>query len=159
MAIATGTALALSAAAAGVGATLYGANKQAKANQSAQNANIAQQDKQNDAAWTAWLMSKGVQPTSSVTYGTMPAAGASKAVNTRLPLWANVNFSTSSPGTSGGGIRLVKKGAPRTTGITGLAPVPGATAPMTTPASRTGGPSMPGGIGFQPITAGDLYNN
>jgi hypothetical protein len=123
MAIATGTAIlasTLAASAIGAGATMYGANKQAKANQAAQNQNAAQQDKQNRAAWGNWLMTRGLAPTTPVEAGVMPTAGNYKAVNTRMPLWATVNFSP----TGGSGMRLVKKGTGTAStgrpGITGL---------------------------------------
>ena len=107
----------------GAGTSLYSANAQKKASQAATNANVASQDKVNDSAWTAWLMSKGIQPTTPVSAGTIPTAGNYSAINTRLPIWANVNYGTSAPG-SNGGMRLVKKGSPTTAGITGFAKAP-----------------------------------
>jgi hypothetical protein len=108
-------------AALGAGATIYGSNKQAKANESAADKNAALQEKQNQAAWANWLMTRGIAPTKSVEAGVLPSASDSKAVNTRMPLWANVNFSP----TGSGGIRLVKKGSSTSAtgrpGITGFA--------------------------------------
>lgn len=79
-------------AVAGIGASLYGANKQSQDTKSAQDQNAALTQQQNNSAWTSWLLSKGVQPTTPVAAGTMPTAGNSTAVNTRLPLWANVQL-------------------------------------------------------------------
>jgi hypothetical protein len=85
--------------AVGAAGTLYGANAQKKANQSAQNANQAQQDKQNDFAWNNWLMTKGIQPNTPLAAGTMPSRGGYSAVNVRLPLWATMKMpSTSTSG-------------------------------------------------------------
>lgn len=114
----------------GAAGTLYSSNAQKKASQAATNANVSSQDKVNDSAWTAWLMSKGIQPTTPVSAGTIPTAGNYSAINTKLPIWANVNYGTSVPG-SNGGIRLVKKGSPTTTGITGFAKTPPAPAAIT----------------------------
>lgn len=90
----TGGTIAAGAALAGTAASLYGQNKQSKDNAHAMDLNQQAQNKQNDAAWTSWLMSKGVQPTSPVAYGTIPTAGNYTAANVRLPLWANVNMPT-----------------------------------------------------------------
>lgn len=79
--------VAVSVAAIGAGTSLYGANKQAKANQAAQNENARLQEQQNQSAWAAYLLSRGVNP-EGVATGQIPTAP--KAVNTRLPLWANV---------------------------------------------------------------------
>ena len=76
----------------GAAASIYGSNQQKKANAAAQDQNIAQQDKINNAAWTNWLMTRGVAPTSPITAGQMPSSYA--AVNTRLPLWASINQPT-----------------------------------------------------------------
>ena len=84
--------IAIGTAVVGAGTSLYGANQQQKANKAAQDQNIAQQDKQNAAAWTNWLMTRGVAPTSPVTAGQMPSSYT--AVNTRLPLWASINQPT-----------------------------------------------------------------
>lgn len=72
---------------AGLVTGLVGANKQAKANQSAQAQNAQLQEQQNQSAWAAYLMQRGVDPTGVAT-GQLPTAP--KAVNTKLPLWANV---------------------------------------------------------------------
>lgn len=82
---------ALTVAAIGAGASLYGANKQNIANNKAIDANVKAQDTQNAAQWTNWLMSRGIAPTSPVAAGVMPTAGNYTAVNQRLPLWANVS--------------------------------------------------------------------
>ena len=128
----------------GAATSLYSANAQKKANQGAQNANATAQDKQNAASWTNWLMTKGIMPTTPVAAGVMPSAGGYAAVNTKLPIWANVNYGATAPGVSasGGGIRLVKKGT-ATQGITGLvATLPGASA---APVDTTTAPAATGG--------------
>lgn len=67
----------------------YGANKQAKAVQSAANQNAASQDAQNQSAWASYLMSRGVNPSGAAT-GQIPSNP--QAINTKLPLWATANF-------------------------------------------------------------------
>jgi hypothetical protein len=103
----------IGSAAIGAGVSAYGANRQAQDNRAAQDQNARLQQQQNDASWTNWLMTRGVMPTSPVSAGTMPAAGASRAVNTRLPLWANINLPQATPQPQNGGARvpfLVKRG-------------------------------------------------
>lgn len=118
--------VAVGTAVLGAGTTLYGINAQKKANQATAETNAETQDKQNRAAWSNWLMTKGIAPTTSVEAGVMPTAGKYTAVNTKLPFWANVTYGSLAPGSKvGGGIRLVKKGT-ATTGITGMAAVPAA---------------------------------
>lgn len=85
---------AIGTTAVGLGTSLYGANRQRQDNAHALDVNKATQDQQNAAQWTNWLMSKGVAPTSPVAAGVMPTADNYTAVNTRLPLWANVNSPT-----------------------------------------------------------------
>lgn len=88
---------AVAAAAVGAGVALYGSNRQAQSNRSAQDQNVGQQQQQNNAAWSNWLMTRGIAPTSQVNAGVMPTAGNFQAVNTRLPLWANVDMPTQNP--------------------------------------------------------------
>ena len=92
----------------GAGASLYGANKQAGASKDAANQNAALQDKQNQAAWANYLMTRGLNPNGAVT-GQLPTNP--QAINTRLPLWATANFAA--PGTKS---RWVKKGTVPTAG-------------------------------------------
>lgn len=87
----------------GAGASAYGANKQSKDNAHAQDQNLSAQASQNNAAWANWLMSRGIAPTTPVDAGVMPGSGAYQSVNTRLPLWANVNVSA--PSATGGWLR------------------------------------------------------
>lgn len=75
----------------GVGASLYGANKQAGAVEDANKANVASQADQNAAAWANYLMTRGVNPAGAVT-GQIPTNP--QAINARLPLWARGNFAT-----------------------------------------------------------------
>lgn len=150
-AITAGT-VAAGAGLAGVGLSLYGMNKQSKDNQAALNANIAAQNRQNNQAWTNWLMTRGVQSSTPLVAGEMPTPENSKAVNTRLPLWANVTYGSGvagQPATSG--IRLVKKGAPVRSGITGFTTGYGAG----TTAGGTASPSTTVPVG----TGTNLYGN
>ena len=80
----------------GAGASIYGANKQSQAIKDANNANATATDKQNNAAWVAWLMSRGIQPTGETTYGQIPTSGNYVATNTKLPVWATMT-DTSAP--------------------------------------------------------------
>lgn len=93
---------------AGVGTSLYGANKQNKAQQAAVAQNNASQDKNNASAWASYLLSRGVNP-NGVATGEIPINPT--AVNSRLPLWANVQRTRgASPGFrlsgAGGSARL-----------------------------------------------------
>jgi hypothetical protein len=91
----------------GAGVSMYGANKQSQDNAHAQDVNAQQQGQQNNAAWTNWLMTRGVAPNpgGSFTSGQLPGPGESRAVNTRLPLWANVRMGApaGAAATTGGG--------------------------------------------------------
>lgn len=69
------TAVAIGTAVAGVGASMYGANKQAKAQGSAADKQAAAVAEANRLAHERWLASRGV-------------GARGKAVNTKLPLWA-----------------------------------------------------------------------
>lgn len=96
------------------GVSAYGANKQSKDNAHAQDVNSALQQQQNDAAWTNWLLTRGIASTSGapIPSGTFPAAGTTRAVNTRLPLWANINLPSALPAAPAARVPfLVKKGA------------------------------------------------
>lgn len=84
----------IAATALGIGASLYGANKQSKDNASAQAQNAALQKEQNNAQWANWLMSRGIAPTTPVDAGVMPTEGNFRAVNTRLPIWATMTRPT-----------------------------------------------------------------
>lgn len=79
----------LGSAVLGAGTSLYGANKQSKANQSAQDQNAALQREQNAAAWANYLMSRGVNPAGATT-GQIPTNP--QAINAKLPLWASARF-------------------------------------------------------------------
>jgi len=84
-AVAAGTA-----AVVGAGTAAYGANKQAKANAAAQDANIAAQKEAERQNWLRYLMQRGIVPDSNTQTGEVPGMVAGGAMNTRLPLWANV---------------------------------------------------------------------
>lgn len=84
---------------AGLATSLFGANKQAKAQAAANAANLqavretnaantANAEKANQLAWAQWLMARGVNPGSNVTPGVIPTGTG--AVNTRMPAWATV---------------------------------------------------------------------
>lgn len=60
---------------AGIGASMYGANKNAKAQAAANAANVQAQEDANRIAYEQWLMTRGV-------------GRNGEPVNTRLPLWA-----------------------------------------------------------------------
>ena len=72
----------------GAGASIYGANKTSKAIDKQTAANSAAQAEANKVGWTNYLLTRGIQPVGDVTTGEMP--NSYKAVNTRLPVWANV---------------------------------------------------------------------
>lgn len=91
---------AVAAAVIGAGAAVYGSSQQRVASNRANDANQRMQGEQNSAQWNNWLISRGMAPTTPVAPGEMPAAGNYSAVNTRLPLWANVTMPVRPP--SGG---------------------------------------------------------
>lgn len=109
----------------GAGTSIYGANKQSDAIADANRINQQTQTDQNRAAWAAYLMTRGVNPTGAAT-GQIPTNP--QAINTRLPLWANANFATGKTGWR-------KKGSagatPNTLIRAAAAPTYTAVAPMT----------------------------
>lgn len=90
---------ALAIAAVGAGTAIYGANQQKKANAAANATNAENVDKTNDSAWASYLLARGVNPAGAKA-GVLPSNP--QAVNTRLPLWAQV----SRPGTASKGFRI-----------------------------------------------------
>lgn len=98
-AIAAGTAV------AGTYMSYKGAQDQKKANQDAQNQNASQFAASQNQNWTNYLLTRGINPgPGGVKTGAVPTSGFT-AVNTKLPLWANVSDTP-----SGGGF-LIKKDA------------------------------------------------
>jgi hypothetical protein len=97
---------AIGTAAVGAGTAYYGAQQQKKAVNATNNANAAQVQGSNDYNWSNYLATRGLIPTSPTSAGQMPSS--SVAVNSRLPLWANVT-----PDSTGGGF-LRKIGGPTT---------------------------------------------
>jgi hypothetical protein len=144
----------LGAIAVGTAGTLYSTNAQKKANQSAQNANQAQQDKQNDFSWNAWLMSKGVQPNAPLTAGTMPTPGGYSAVNTKLPLWATMKM----PSTSTSGKAASAANRVRLTGTAASPSIAGADGQSAEPGKKGRGITLDplNLMGDRPRTAGNL---
>lgn len=89
------------AAVIGAGVSLYGINQQANENASAQAANQAAQATQNQESWNNYLMERGLNANGSAPTGVIPTTGTT-AVNTKLPLWANVSLgSNTSPAFTG----------------------------------------------------------
>lgn len=83
------SAIALGVGLAGVGASIYGANKQAKAVKEANTTNDARLARQDQSAWNAYLISRGVNPGGAAT-GMLPTNP--EAVNFKLPLYARASF-------------------------------------------------------------------
>lgn len=75
----------------GAGVGLYGANKQSQAVADTNKQNAELQTQQNNSAWQAYLMSRGLNPQGSAA-GVIPTNP--QPINARLPLWANVNVTT-----------------------------------------------------------------
>lgn len=88
------TWIAVGVGVAGVAAGAYGANKQSKDNKAAQAQNAEQQEEQNRQAWANYLMTRGINPAGAQT-GAIPTNP--QAINSRLPLWANVKRSGVAP--------------------------------------------------------------
>lgn len=112
---------AIATTAVGTGASLYGANKQAKAVQAANDQNAKLQAEQNQSAWNAYLLSRGINPTGATT-GQIPANAP--AVNTKLPLWATVKVGPS--GKIGRTFTMRGMGTPSFAPPASYAPAPGA---------------------------------
>lgn len=107
-------------AVAGIGASLYGANKQAQSDAEAQKLNKAQFEAQQLQNWNQYLMQRGIDPTGNTTVG---GYGSGKAINSRLPLWASVQQTTGA--SAPGELRVVRRGA-----------TPAGAAPMAQPPPR-----------------------
>ena len=82
--------VAVGTAAAGIGASLYGANKQAKDTAGANNANIAAQQESERQNWLRYLMTRGVNPGANTQSGEVPGFAPGAPMNTKLPLWMKV---------------------------------------------------------------------
>lgn len=119
----------------GAGASVYGANKQSKAVQDAASKNNDAQAAQNAAAWSNYLMTRGVNPAGAAT-GQIPQGA--QAINARLPLWATANFKR--PGTTAGWRKKGSVGAPNTLYRGGGMPA-GAIPDPVAPAGSSGGNS------------------
>lgn len=95
--------------------------------QAANNENQALQAKQNQSAWAAYLMSRGVNPNGAET-GTIPSNP--QAINSKLPLWATWKI-PATPGTAGNPgtttpRRLVRRTAATPAGVFSGGATPGA---------------------------------
>lgn len=118
---------------AGAGISYAGSKKQADAIKDANASNTASTADQNSAAWTNYLMTRGISPTVKLAAGQMPTSGNFVATNVKLPLWAGY---TTTPGVGG---------APNTYAL--ATPPTGGVAPPTAAdisASQTSGTSNTG---------------
>ncbi len=70
----------------GTGVALYGANKQNMANKAAAAANTANNNEDQSIKWAQYLMARGINPTTG------------GAINTKMPLWANVTAGNNGAG-------------------------------------------------------------
>ena len=75
----------------GAGVSYLGASQASKAQDRATQANKESKAESDRIGWTNYLLSRGIQPIGYVEPGQMPAEY--KAVNARLPAWANVKRS------------------------------------------------------------------
>ncbi|MFH1742155.1 MAG: hypothetical protein ABIH23_24390 [bacterium] len=108
------------AGALGIGSSLYGANKQEKAQSASDAANRAAVAEQDRNSWVNYLMQRGLYQPNAAT-GTIPGATPGAPMNTRLPLWASGNFASPT-----GGTRWVKRGTVnRASGSTPILPFNG----------------------------------
>lgn len=132
--------IAAGSAVLGVVGNLVGSSQQASAISDAADKNAAAQRDQNNAAWANYLMTRGIAPTGQVTAGVLPAAGSYNAVNSRLPLWANVT-------SSNGPQRWVRKGTPAPVQRWSLDSMPTAPVASGLPGSPGASPVMGAGLG------------
>lgn len=109
----------IAAGALGAGASLYGANKQAKSDAEAQRLNKAQFDAQQLQNWNQYLMQRGIDPAGNTTVG---GYGSGRAINSRLPLWASVEQTTGA--SAPGELRVVRRGAAPAAGMVPMAQPP-----------------------------------
>lgn len=77
-------------AVAGVATTVYGADKQQQNQQDANAANQASIGQADLSAWQGYLAQRGVNPSGVTQFGQIPTN--IQAINTKLPLWANVKM-------------------------------------------------------------------
>ena len=115
----------------------YGSKKQTDAVEDANAANDARLAKQDQSAWNAYLLSRGVNPAGTAT-GTLPTSA--EAVNFKLPLYARASFTK--PGATKTWRKKGSTVAPGTLarGNTSFAQ-PAASNPYVLPAGSTGGSS------------------
>lgn len=92
----------------GAGVSMYGANKQSKDNRAAQDQNAQLQREQNNSAWQSYLMARGLNPMGAAA-GTIPQGAP--ALNTKLPLWANVRLTSGASGNRLSTIPLASRSA------------------------------------------------
>jgi len=74
----------------GAGTSIHGANKQKQAQEEANKANQASIANSDLSAWQGYLMQRGLNPSGVTQFGQIPTNA--QAVNTKLPLWANVRM-------------------------------------------------------------------
>ena len=103
----------------GAAATIYGANKQASANQAAQQQNYQQFLDQQKNDWQRYLMQRGINPGADTQTGVIPTNGT--PMNTKLPLWMTVN----TPGVVGTAAPQRRRLVPIGTGTTPVASING----------------------------------
>jgi hypothetical protein len=91
----------IAAAVVGGGLSLYGANKQKQAQEDANKANQASIGQADVSAWQGYLASRGVNPSGVSQFGQIPTN--IQAINTKLPLWANVKMNPAAVTARSGG--------------------------------------------------------
>ncbi len=74
----------------GAGTAVYGANKQAKAQSAANASNQASVDRADQSSCINYLLQRGLAVDPSTPTGSVPTNG--RAVNTRAPLWMNLDI-------------------------------------------------------------------
>ena len=84
-----GTWAAIGVGVVGAGVSLYGANKQSQAQKDANAANQASVGKADQSAWVNYLLQRGLAVDPNTPTGSIPSNA--RAVNQRLPLWANMS--------------------------------------------------------------------
>ena len=85
-----GTWAAIVVGVVGVGAGLYGANKQSKDSAGARDMNLGAQQESERQNWMRYLMTRGITPSEQTQTGVVPGHAPGGAINTKLPLWARV---------------------------------------------------------------------
>ncbi len=81
----------LAVSAAGMIASGIAGNKQSKADAHARDLNYQAEQEAERQNWARWLASRGIAPGPDIQTGVIPNTVSGQVINSKLPLWMNVN--------------------------------------------------------------------